>query len=874
MSTHLFKNLLNTLAVLLASVAIVSGTAAETALMNTGDFSVQDGEFPVLFVPEAALDIDADRSDWPATLPFIMESDSQMVRGGRQGPEDFSVVVRAFCDARHLYLFGDVADATPLLHKGGKNHQGDALEGYIGFREDERIDYGAGDSHFYIIFDGTATRTANSLTGGELEGAEIAVKPTDNGYAYEARIPLTNFQIDAARAGLPLWIDFTPDNGMGGMDRTGQIAWHGDGEGWQTPQVWRKARLTDDAALMQAPHILVPPRVSKGGYHRIYVWNQGQPWQGTLLIDGKAVTTDERGGYTLTPSHSGPFRFAVEIDGTQAVAEIAGPPKEFFAFEPGHKQSALVSLGADGTLAYAPYANQAETAAVNVIPDFSSAGYMRGGVAIPDLPARKALEPIEGDNRARIQAAIDEVAAREPDEHGFRGAVLLKAGRYEVGDTLTISVGGVVLRGEGQGKKGTVLVATKPAQHSLILLQGRGNGMPPAEGAGPIPIASEVVPVGANRLDVESTDGLAVGDTVAVVRTPNAAWIDAVDMRQYGWTADDYAIAFERVITAIDGPTLTLDMPMVDTIARRYGGGVVFKTDLSGRIQQAGVEDLRLESVFADEYDEQHGWNAVTLERAEHCWVRRVTARFFGYAAVKIDRESSFNTIEEVAMLDPKSLITGARRYSFVIEDGTGNLFQRCYARGGRHDFIVQSRVTGPNVFLDSYATDTFNDIGPHHRWATGTLFDSIRGGMMRVQNRKALGTGHGWAGAQTLFWNLLGTTVKVESPAGAMNWGIGAAGTSQQGGGYWEHWGDFVTPRSLYLRQLEDRLGREAVANIALPEQLDDHLWKYLAAWKGEGRFSQVVADVQAGKRILLKQDYLKGDENAGTDMPASALP
>ena len=59
---------------------------------------------------------------------------------------------------------------------------------------------------------------------------------------------------------------------------------------------------------------------------------------------------------------------------------------------------------------------------------------------------------MEGDDRARIQAAIDVVSALPADASGHRGAVLLRAGTYEVGDTITISTSGVILRGEGQGE--------------------------------------------------------------------------------------------------------------------------------------------------------------------------------------------------------------------------------------------------------------------------------------------------------------------------------------------------------------------------------------------------------------------------------------
>src|SRR6266545_2625905 len=71
------------------------------------------------------------------------------------------------------------------------------------------------------------------------------------------------------------------------------------------------------------------------------------------------------------------------------------------------------------------------------------------GVALPVVPARKTVSPVTGDAGAVIQSAIDEVSALPLDANGFRGAVLLTAGTYEIAGSVTIRASGVVLRGEG-----------------------------------------------------------------------------------------------------------------------------------------------------------------------------------------------------------------------------------------------------------------------------------------------------------------------------------------------------------------------------------------------------------------------------------------
>ena len=106
-------------------------------------------------------------------------------------------------------------------------------------------------------------------------------------------------------------------------------------------------------------------------------------------------------------------------------------------------------------------------AAGNRVPDFSHAGYGGGGVAPPDVPARVFVAPADGDDGARIQAAIDQVGRLAPDAAGLRGAVLLATGRYEIAGQLKITAAGVVLRGSGAGEDGTVLVATGTGRRAL-----------------------------------------------------------------------------------------------------------------------------------------------------------------------------------------------------------------------------------------------------------------------------------------------------------------------------------------------------------------------------------------------------------------------
>jgi hypothetical protein len=493
-------------------------------------------------------------------------------------------------------------------------------------------------------------------------------------------------------------------------------------------------------------------------------------------------------------------------------------------------QAPLVSLK-DGRLQYGRYANEGQNDLVNAIPDFSFAGYKKGGVLLPVVPEKIRIKPVGADCREVIQKAIDKVSVLPADANGIRGAVVLEQGIYPVEGSLTINTSGVVLRGEGNSTSGTVLICKQKSKTDFIIVEGTGSGYREA-GNSRRKITSPYVPTGAKTFEIEHGHSFSKGDAIVIEKIPNDRWITELQMAQYGWKASDYKTIYERTIVSIKGDEITVDIPIVDPIENRYGGGEVFRSEIRGRISQSGVENLRVESVFDNNEDENHGWNAIVLKRAENCWVINVVAKYFGYACVNISEMSVFNTVQDCAMIDPKSITTGSRKYSFNIEHGsTCNLFQRCIAWGGRHDYVTGARVPGPNVFLDCVAENTFADVGPHHRWSTGVLFDNIYCGELRVQNRKAMGSGHGWAGVQTLFWNCYSSEkeIKVESPVGAKNWGIGCVGTLQNGSGYWEKWGEHVAPRSLYLKQLEERLGAQAVKNITSEEQRSGVIWDLL---------------------------------------------
>ena len=470
--------------------------------------------------------------------------------------------------------------------------------------------------------------------------------------------------------------------------------------------------------------------------------------------------------------------------------------------------STLVSVGTGGKLVY-----KADSKG-NTVPDFSGVGYQNSEVPIPTIAVVKTVYPIAGDNLANIQSAIDQVATMPLDNYGFRGAILFKKGVYNISDTIKITASGIVLRGEGTDTaNGTWFVANTPTQYNLISFVGSGGTA--VSNSSKKPITDVYVPIGAKQLNVSSASGFKAGNTVFVHRIPNQKWIDTLKMAQWGWTASSYDIYYERKVTAVTGNTITLDAPMVDVIDTNFSTGEVMKYS-STRIQNCGIENMRMVSYFASDSDENHGWEAITFENITNSWARNIDVYYFGYSAAHIYNSCAWITVQNCKMLDGKSVITGERRYSFEI-DGQRCLVQNCTTRRGRHDYVTSSRTAGPNVFYNSSATIQNNDIGPHHRWATGILFDNITSNASQdVQNRASFGTGQGWAGGQIMFWNCKAGKMIVQDPATEeTNWAIGCTSPTIT------NVGDLVTEPlgfvesknkaivatpSLYLAQLADR--------------------------------------------------------------------
>ena len=558
-------------------------------------------------------------------------------------------------------------------------------------------------------------------------------------------------------------------------------------------------------------------------------------------------------------------------------------------------QSKLVTLDSKGKLVYSPY-----TIEKDMLPDFSYCGYMGGGVAIPHIQVVATVSPSShgNDDTPMIQAAIDKVAQRKVNKNGFRGCILLKKGTYHIASPLRITASGIILRGEGNNKEsGTILVATSKKKYSVIEI---GNKKKIRLSRDLYPITDEYVPSGTRTIHVGNANRLFnIGDNIVIRRPSTAEWIHAIGMDSIAprpqkgettldafkrfqkegertpmngtkqWEPGSKDLLFERTISSITKNKITLDIPLTNALQKEFGGAFICTYTFNDRIEQCGVENIYGMSMYdatvkakhngmkdkenpTGEYcsDEEHANIFINCLAVENAWIRNVSVEHFD-CCVQASTGSKYITSQDLSATHPISIITGGRRYAYNISGGQMCLFQRCYASHHRHQFVLGSCVAGPNAFVDGKGDMSFASSEPHQRWAVGCLWDNIvlkgPGASLIAGNRGCMGSGHGWAGAQMVFWNCAAPLILVMQPPTAQNFAIGLQANKiendQQalnnrkttfnsivsasmitmpfknepidGTGWIENNTTTVLPGSLYYYQLRDRLGASALKNV-----------------------------------------------------------
>ena len=435
--------------------------------------------------------------------------------------------------------------------------------------------------------------------------------------------------------------------------------------------------------------------------------------------------------------------------------------------------------------------------------DFSTAGF-QAGKPLPFVEARIAVRPTGGDDTALLQSALDRLASLPIGVNGFRGALLLRPGRFRVGGQLQLRASGVVLRGSGAGTDGTTIVAEGIGRRTLI---EAGGSKPPEPGLARA-ITTETVPAGATSFAVADITGLAPGDHVVITRPSTQAWIrDIVMTGLYGtfantridWTPGSHNLVWDRVSTAVDtaAKSITADAPITTALEARYGGGSLARVQTGAPLENIGIENLTLDSVYdrRNASDEEHAWIAIALDHVEDAWVRNVTARHFVSSAVRAGARARRVTIEDCRSESPVSEPAGYRRQAFLVY-GQQVLVHRCHSQAGMNDFASGLLAAGPNVFLDCDAAGSLGASGAFEGWSSGVLYERVHiaGARLQLVLDQSRAQAAGWTAANSILWNSTAISVDAIGPPGAPNFVVNS-------------------PKSLYETQLAARGLRLAAA-------------------------------------------------------------
>jgi len=493
----------------------------------------------------------------------------------------------------------------------------------------------------------------------------------------------------------------------------------------------------------------------------------------------------------------------------------------------------------------------------NKIPDFSYAGYKNSNVPIPEVNIVRTISPITGDNTQHIQSAINEVGALPLNSNGFRGALMLNAGVYEVNGTLKINFSGVILRGAGDGSNpdsNTIIVGKGniPAQRTILIAGGGTSTKWSQQASGTKKnIMTDTIFVGEREFEVADASPFAAGDNIIVYHPSTDLWLQTIN---YGgthsgepgsepedipWQPGQENIIYNRYITGINGNKITIDAPVCNHLIKQNSQSYIYRYTRFGIQTNIGIENIRIDIETPGGTDENHAWQAIDLYQIEDAWIRNCTMLHFGQSAVRCNTASRI-TVENCSALDPVSLIDGEKRYNFNVYNASQLiLFKNCKATNGRHSYVSNGySYTSGCVFLDCTSQGAYASSEGHRRWSTGLLWDNhkeldgprpgLNERLLGLYNRGYYGTSHGWAAAHSVAWNcdVAGGDLIVQKPSTAQNYAIGCSGARITGikppasfnepEGYIEGKNTpGLHPRSLFLAQLEERLNAVSVKEV-----------------------------------------------------------
>ncbi len=415
--------------------------------------------------------------------------------------------------------------------------------------------------------------------------------------------------------------------------------------------------------------------------------------------------------------------------------------------------------------------------------DFSYAGYRHGETALAqDLPA-KTIDVV-ADHGADPDGKLDATAAFQAglDAAAQAGGAIVEvpAGLFRIDGLLTVGASRVVLRGLGASQ--SRLWFTKFADMSFKSHLNFAGALKLADEAA---LTVDGEPRGFT-VAVADASAYKVGDDVAVgwIITPEFIAEHGMDGTWMVFN-DQWQVFFWRTVVAVEGDTLTLDVPL------RYPAKLRDKASVkrvTGYLREVGVEDLGVaDAVGWDDAWAQDQVHIVSLRGVKDAWVRGLAsfaspgAPADGFSKDRHLQSSGIEVVQSKRVTVADSTLGfaenrggGGNGYLFEVSQSSEVLTRDCVGEAGRHNFIqnwgfgatgiVWLRVHSLGGVAVAVKDLDFGLPGLsefHHSLATANLIDhsTFDDGWGAV-NRGSESSGSGHSSTQSAVWNADGVGV------------------------------------------------------------------------------------------------------------------
>ena len=477
----------------------------------------------------------------------------------------------------------------------------------------------------------------------------------------------------------------------------------------------------------------------------------------------------------------------------------------------------------------------AQTRRGDRIMDYSHAGYMGGGVALPKVPGVDTVVVTAGveDYTPLIQSAIDRVSAL-PVKDGFRGAVILGPGVFPCSEAINISADGVVLRGSGTPSDKLTTIMMSGERHAALNIRRQGPFRPRTDNPQGVKVTDKYVPFGSSSVHLADASSFKAGDEVRIWKPVTSQWIAFMHMddlwrdgKHQTWLGAGSRLAANRTVSKVSGNRIWFTVPLPDSYDREYTSDSTFVSHAPNDdhlVKQSGVENLIVVSPGQAVNHTESKYYGLRIY-GKDCWARDLD---FFETMESVHVGGSRITLRKVSVIRNVDHVGSSKPAEFA-PDGSQVLMDSCYVRGNNLWSVgIGARIPGPIVML--YCTFEGNcRMQGHQRWSTAFLLDNCKSpdGGIDFLNRGEMGSGHGWTTGWSVAWNCEAKEFINQNPPGSYNWMIGCIGKrvrqrrpfDKEGpflpeGEYISH-GTHVVPQSLYLSQLEERLGKDAVTKM-----------------------------------------------------------